>query len=158
MRILLRIIVLFQVIATLSMVFFIQGSALAGEYHLLAVDRLDLEYQKLDPSNRDPYAPTYTGYWRERAVLHWDLKLIGFLYWRNNIHTETFDPGGQVKTVGWEWEAGAEVGKYLDLFHYHHSRHVLDEGPLSRFNGQSNQFPVDNSYGVRIHLLQGDRK
>lgn len=127
--------------------------ASAAEYRLLDVDRLDFEYSRLQPENRDPLAPQYTGLWRERAALQWDLRLLEYGYWRNHIHTETVQPGGEVKTVGWEWETGVEVGKYLDVFYHHHSRHVMDE-PAPRTYDTTNQFPVENSVGVRVHLLR----
>lgn len=128
----------------------------ATEYRLLDVDRLDFEYSRLQPGNRDPLAPQYTGLWRERAGLQWDLRLLEYGYWRNHLHTETVQPGGEVKTVGWEWETGIEAGKYLDVFYHHHSRHLMDEKVNRQFD-TTNQFPVENSIGVRVHLLRDKR-
>lgn len=133
-----------------------EGSDTLGQrprYRLLDVDRLDFTYQRLRPETRDPYAPEYTGQWRERAALEWDLRLFRYGYWRNNIHTETVNPSGVVKTVGWQWELGVELGKYLDLFTSHHSRHIMEEAaPEDRFDS-SNQFPVEDAYGIRLKLL-----
>ena len=131
----------------------------AGEWRLLETDKVDLEYSQLNPHNRDPYAPNFTGKWRERGALKWDLSIARYrdwgLFWNNNIHTETIDSGA-VKTVGWEWELGIQLGKYADLFHHHHSRHIMDEKPqIDAYNGKYNQFPVEDSLVLRIHLYRG---
>lgn len=142
--------------------------ALAEEWRLLAeggnlrvldVEKVDLEYSKLNPANRDPYAPDLTGKWRERVALKFDLNLARYngygLFWDNNVHTETIDSGA-VKTVGWEWELGMSLGKYADIFHHHHSKHIMDEKPQrDAYNGKSNQFPVEDSLVIRVHLMRG---
>jgi hypothetical protein len=102
----------------------------------------------MDPNSRDPYAPQYTGQWEQRAALDWDLSVWKYGYWRNELHTET--AGRVPKTVGWQWELGVQVGKHLDLFRAHHSRHIMDEPGPTR-----DRFPVQDSYGVRIHLITG---
>lgn len=51
------------------------------------------------------------------------------------------------KTVGWEWELGIGT-EWLDVYRYHHSRHIMDEV------GETPKFPVQDSYGVRIHLIR----
>lgn len=129
----------------------------AREYRLLELDRLDFEYSQFDKSTRDPYVPEYTGAWRDRAALDWDLQLLEFGYWRNKVHTETAGEVGIVRTVGWKWEAGVEVGKYFDLFRAHHSRHVMEKEPTHKFDNASSQFPVEDSYGVRFHLYRRER-
>lgn len=133
----------------------------AGEWRLLEIDKMDLEYSKLNPSNRDPYAPEYTDRWKDRTSLKWNLEVLNrVLFWDNNVHMETVDTG-QVKTLGWEFYAGAHLGKYLDFFHYHHSRHIEDEPPQQDYNypDSSSKFPVEDSWGVRIHLIpQGGAK
>jgi hypothetical protein len=135
----------------LSVVAFFATAAHAGEWKLLNVERLDLEYTKLEPSMRDPYVPQYTGSWRERAALRWRVSILGPIYWDNNVHTETLK-SGEVKTVGWEWEAGLRLNKYIDIFHHHHSRHVMEDVPEKRFRG-GNQFPVEDGYGIRFKFI-----
>lgn len=135
------------------LILFSTSIASAGEYKLLSADRLDVEYTKLMPNNRDPYAPQYTGHWRDRAALKWDISVLGRAYWNNNTHTEMIDTG-QVKTVGWEWEAGFHVWKHLDVYKYHHSRHIMDEEPqTSSGDIITNSFPVEDSYGIRIRFI-----
>ena len=82
----------------------------ANEYHLIDVDKLDIEYLKLNPNNRDSYAPQYTGSWNERAAIKWDVSFMGLIFWDNNVHMETVT-GGVPKTVGWEFEAGVHLTK-----------------------------------------------
>lgn len=125
----------------------------ASTYRLLDVDRVDLVASRLRPTNRDPYAPELTGVWGDRAALEWDLRLLEYGYWRNNVHTETAGKGGTVRTVGWEWEAGVEIGNYFDIFYHHHSRHIMEAPAEDRFDSH-NDFPVEDSVGLRIHLLR----
>ena len=150
-----------RALTALLILFVLDSSCYAAEWRLLDAEKVDLEYSKLDPNNRDPYAPDFTGKWRERVALKFDLNLLrrgdyGF-FWNNNAHTETIDTGA-VKTVGWEWELGLQLGKYASIFHHHHSRHIMDEGPQrDAYNGKSNQFPVEDSLVLRVHLLRKGR-
>lgn len=126
---------------------------LASDYRLLEVDKLDFEYHRLAAANRDPYVPHHTGTWREKAAIKWDLGILKYGYWRNNVHTETTNPSGRVTTVGWEWELGVTLFKNYEIFHHHHSRHVMEEVPEKRFES-GNQFPNENSYGIRFKLYE----
>lgn len=131
----------------------IAEEAFSKEYRLLQADRLDVEYTRLDAKNRDPYAPQYTGLWRERAALKWDLSSYDTLYWRNNVHMETIANGGVPKTVGWEWEAGFKLFKDYEIFHHHHSRHIMEESPEPKRFEAVGQFPVEDGYGIRFKFL-----
>lgn len=125
----------------------------AAEFRLLDVDQFSVEGSRF-AENRDPMTPNtdqkeYVG----RAAARFDLRLLEVGYWRNWVHSEGVD--SRFTTVGWQWELGVHVSKYIDLFHYHHSRHVMDgEQPLV-FNERSteperNRFPVEDSYGMRL--------
>jgi hypothetical protein len=129
----------------------------AAEYRLLDTDELYFEYSQLDRNNRDPYAPQYTGRWNERASLIWDSTIVSYrqyrLMWNHNIHTETIDTGA-VKTVGWEWRAGVSLGRYLDVFHHHHSKHIMDEERrVPEYGNKGNQFPVEDSLVFRFKFV-----
>jgi hypothetical protein len=130
-------------------------------WDFLETDELYIEYHRLNPGNRDPYAPQYTGKWRERANLVWDSTLVRKkqyrLFWNHQIHTETIDSGA-VKTVGWEWKSGISFGRYVDVFHYHHSRHIMDERVEHPYYGnKSNQFPVEDSFVLRFKFITEGR-
>jgi hypothetical protein len=123
--------------------------------NLFQANKLDVEYSILDKKNRDPYTPQYTGQWKERAALKWNVSVLDFLFWENNIHTETVRTSGQVKTLGWHWQFYAPVPlteRRVELFADHHSRHVVEEEPEDRFTGSD--FPVEDSYGIRIKFIK----
>lgn len=131
------------------------GTAHAGEYRLLDVDRLDFEASRIVPQARDPYVPEYSGRWREQAALVWDLTWLQWGYWNNRVHTETTNPSGRVTTVGWQFEVGVRVTDYFDVYRMHHSRHVMEQAPEPRFVDGRQQFPVEDLYGVRFHIVRG---
>jgi hypothetical protein len=133
------------------------GTAQAGDYRLLDVDRLDLEYGKFVPTTRDPYVPQYAGRWRDEIALQWDVTLLQWGYWRNHVHTETTDPSGSVTTVGWQFELGVHLGDRVDVYREHHSRHVMEAEPEHRFEAAHAQFPVEDLYGVRLHIYGKER-
>jgi len=122
-------------------------------YRLLDVEYFDMRYQQFD-HNRDPYAPEYDGKWAYRAAADFRLNFMESIYWDNTLHTEALR-SGPVKTVGWRWELGLRLSNNIDLFHEHHSRHIMEEDRDSR-NG-SNVFPVEDSYGLRIKFIERPR-
>ncbi len=124
----------------------------ATEYRLLDVDRLDFEYGRIVPTSRDPYLPDRTGQWREQIALQWNITMLEWGYWNNRVHTETTNPSGSVTSVGWQFELGAHITDYFDVYREHHSRHVMEAAPEHRFEGAHAQFPVEDIYGVRVHI------
>lgn len=133
-------------------------SAQAWSPKTIDVSKLNLRYQQFK-ANRDPMTPQYAQEdYAYRAALDFDIQVLEYAFWENTIHMETIK-SGQVKTVGWHWIAGVRLGRYLDLIHEHHSRHVLDEPQSAQFpvdsTASSKHYPVEDSYGVRIHLLGG---
>jgi hypothetical protein len=135
------------------------GTALAKEqkskwdnFRILDLEKFDIKYAEFKPYSRDPYAPQYTGYWKDRAAIEWRINLLKAIYWDNNMHLETID-AKTVKTVGWHWELGLRIHKRLQIFHEHHSRHILDETPAEIYPTR-NQFPVEDSFGIRIKLIE----
>lgn len=128
------------------------GIARSEPSYGLGLSKLDIEYQQFNKDNRDPYAPQYTGEWREGAAILMDISALRWLYWNNRIHMETTDGSGRATGTGWQWEGGIHVSEWIDVFQYHHSRHLLDEpSPVT----DPHKFPVENAIGVRVHLLGG---
>jgi hypothetical protein len=121
-------------------------------FRLIELEKFDIKYAQFKPYTRDPIAPHYTGYWKDRAAFEWRINVLKAIYWDNNMHLETID-AKTVKTVGWHWELGIRLHKSVMLFHEHHSRHILDEPALELWNGKS-QFPVEDSFGIRIKLIE----
>ena len=124
-----------------------------SNFHIMDLEKFNITYSQFQPFSRDPYAPNYTGYWHERASVEWRINVLKAIYWDNNMHLETID-AKTVKTVGWHWELGLRLHKKLMIFHEHHSRHILDEGPQHAPYTGRNQFPVEDSFGIRIKLIE----
>ena len=121
-------------------------------FRLLDLEKFDIKYAQFKPYTRDPLAPQYTGFWKDRGAIEWRINVLKALYWDNNMHLETID-AKTVKTVGWHWELGLRLHKRLMIFHEHHSRHVLDEPAPELYYGR-NQFPVEDSFGIRIKVVE----
>lgn len=129
-----------------------------SKYHLLSVEDFSTSFAKFE-HQRDPYLPQYDGQWTYRARADFNVAVMHTLYWHNSVHTEAAE-SGPVKTVGWHWILGLRLNKYMDLFHEHHSRHVMEEDPPQRYDGKtSGVFPVEDSYGIKFKFIEdGSRK
>lgn len=130
-------------------------SSESGDWCVLCIDKVDLRYQQFK-DRRDPYTPDKDEQWGSRVGLDWDLQLLRYGFWRNDVHAEQLQDG-RVKTVGWHWFLGLRLPPLRsEIFHEHHSQHVLDQAPLERDGDDLPQgfrkFPVEDSYGVRVHL------
>jgi hypothetical protein len=123
-----------------------------GYYKLLDVDYLAIHLAKFG-DNRDPLTPDvpmedYVG----RVSAKFQLRIMDIWYWRNDVHVEGTD--AQFRTVGWNFELGLHVNKWVDTYYEHHSRHRLD----SNYPGESAaRFPVEDSYGVTLNFYQTTR-
>lgn len=113
---------------------------------------------RLGEGSRDPLAPQYTGSWESRAALGFRFNILGSLYWDNYVHMEATSVP---KTVGWHWMLGLRVHPSVDLFHEHHSRHLMDEMSTTNqsYDGRigRNNFPVEDSYGIRFNIYTGTK-
>lgn len=145
----------------LLVLFMISTTSFAGEYktkskwsnfRLIELEKFDIKYAQFKPYSRDPIAPQYTGFWKDRGAIEWRMNVLKAIYWDNNMHLETID-AKTVKTVGWHWELGMRLHKNLMIFHEHHSRHVLDEPAVELWEGK-HQFPVEDSFGIRVKLIE----
>lgn len=110
----------------------------------LSVDKFYIEYRNYT-ALRDPYFPGKED-WKRRGEFHFNLGLLNSrIYMENNLHL-TMD-STQVREAGWEYTVGVRTFKWLDIVKYHHSRHSLEAV-------QSQRFPVEDSYGVRIFFIK----
>lgn len=124
-----------------------------SQYRLLSIEDFNISYAQFD-HQRDPYLPHYDGQWAYRARADFNVAIMHTLYWHNSVHTEALK-SGPVKTVGWHWILGLRLNKYMDLFHEHHSRHVMDEDPPVRYDGDTTGvFPVEDSYGLKFKIVE----
>ena len=76
------------------------------------------------------------------------------LYWLNKLHFDESQADGRIKHAGWQYEVGAVIyckkwnDSYLskvEVFHQHHSRHVLEEV-------RESHFPVYDRRGLRLWI------
>lgn len=115
------------------------------EWKLLDVDELSFEHTKIK-AKRDPYFPHIEqDEWLYGGALNWHVRLLKYGYWKNQFH---FDYETQIREVGWKYEYGVNLGKYFDVFVYHHSRHTAEEPKREQ------RFPVDDRYGVRFNFIK----
>lgn len=130
----------------LALCMMLSTTALAAEWRLLDVDQASVSFMKFK-ANRDPQIYSEE-HFRHRVQFDLGLQFLKYGFWKNNIHLET--NRSQVKTAGWEYDMGVHLGPYIDVFHHHHSRHVLDSD-----NDIPGKFPVEDSYGVRFNFIGG---
>lgn len=125
----------------------------AAELHVLEIQDLSVEYWRYEGVYRNSYlvkqddSPMQL---QDGAALNLRLNPINYTYIDNRIHMAS-DTDRHVRYVGWEWEAGVQY-KMIDVFEHHHSQHGLEY-----INPRGDGFPLENSYGVRIHII-GDCK
>ncbi len=125
--------------------------------------KVSVEYFRLE-NNRDDYLrinerdyPLYdedsTEYWAYGMATQFNIDVIKYgqyaVYWDNTVHMDATNCC--VRHVGWQYELGAHLGPHLDVFYYHHSRHILD---LDR----DTKFPLINRVGFRLILVEEGRK
>jgi len=118
---------------------------------LLCVSALSLNYYRFDGTPRISEAPIWQmtqGISLATEIRALDLSkwFPATLYWKNRVHGEM--DTSQFRLVGWEFEAGIRLWR-VEMYRGHHSQHVLDaEHPWMRF-------PVQDTMGIRIHLIGG---
>lgn len=115
-----------------------------------------MEYFQYRKEFRDPYFVDSEGRYlqmRDGAALNFELGILdSWLYWKNRIHMD-MDYTPQPRHVGWEWEAGAHIPFIpLDVFQHHHSRHGMEYR-----HPDGLRFPVEDSVGIRLRLIEKDR-
>lgn len=138
------------------------GSLYGAEFSLFEPSHLSIEahriYNYREPyideystMQKEPADPTQTEYWTYGAMVNFNVNLVRVnnyrLFWRNTIHGESTSE--QFRRVGWQWNLGFTlIPNKLELFHLHHSEHILDKAAESNVN-----YPVRDSYGVRMIFL-----
>jgi len=102
----------------------------------------------------DPYiypADEQLGY---GANFNLDFNIVKYgsysLYWNNLLHFDQSKETGKVVHGGWQFELGIPVyvvdnNPKIELFHQHHSRHVLDAK-------RDSHFPVYDRAGIRFRI------
>lgn len=149
--------------AALALIFtflmFLSCTSQAGEYHLLTADKLDFKIMKF-LCNKEPMTPDIPcAEYRGRTALEWDVSVLHYLKWRNEIHAE--GTAAKYESVGWHFELVIPMGP-VEALYEHHSRHTMDrpqaihEGPSGRPDWSG--YPVEDSYGLRLCFLKDCNK
>lgn len=121
------------------------GASIQG-YCLICVDRLSLEQTHI-VTQRDGFYVIDDPQFTSRTAVLLDLKLAEYFYWKNDIHD--MSASDRVRAVGWQWEGGMHITKYIDVFWFHHSQHSLDR--------DEGLYPLENRYGIRCNIIGGDK-
>lgn len=133
-----------------------EGTASAYEYGLQILDprMVSIETWHNDKV-RDPYIAPQDKSLSYGAAFNINMDVIRYydlrLYMDNKLHLDQDGDTGKVAHAGWQYEVGTDLWKGRDggavqLFRYHHSRHVLDQT-------RTDQFPVVDTTGLRFILL-----
>ncbi len=124
---------------------------MSKDFKLVDLDHFDMTAAKFG-DNRDPLTPDIAPHkYLGRVAVDYQVRLLEYFYWQNIVHTEGTE--AQFQTVGWQWELGLKLTPQIQPFYQHHSRHRMDSiGPDGNMDGKPDGFPVEDSYGVRIHF------
>ncbi len=128
----------------------------AGEWKVLELDAVNVNYKQFTPGGRDPLISSngLEGRYLDKELnLTVNSNLFKYGYWNNMVHSMTdqdLDGRGQFRLVGWNMKLGVHLGPYLDVQYEHFSKHILD-APYAP------GFPVQDSVGIVIHLYRRDR-
>ena len=131
------------------------GGTNACKAEPLQIDRFSVTFAKL--GQRDHMLPEVEPtHWQMQLATEFDLSIFKHVYWKNKIHGET--AYSKFMGIGWEYDLGIHVGKYVDVFWQHHSRHSLDVSQpyyYSRpdFRIKKLRYPVRDAYGIRFNFI-----
>jgi len=126
-----------------------EGTLVAPSKELIGLDEFSIEYFKYE-ARRDAYYPEYPtqGRWEGGSKVNYTLGIFPGLYWRNTLFFSYEKQGGQIRDAGWDFELGARVTKWLDVYRYHRSSHGLEY-----IHPDNTKFNVVDTYGIRINLV-----
>ena len=140
----------------LLFLFVLNGNSFAETYKVATLDRFSLQINKF-LANREPMTPEIDikGY-RGSLNLEWNVGLLNdVLKWRNNVVAAGTE--SQFKTVYWQYELALPLYNYVELTYNHKSQHRLDsEQPI--YNDKKQNFPVMDSYGIRLIFFNRENK
>ena len=137
--------------------------AVAGEWRLLELDYMSMDYAKIanhrdiyfpyEDAGRDKYEETDET-WRGRIGVNFDLNLIRWdefyrFHWQNRVEGNTTYQ--QFREVAWAFRWGLQLGSRVEVFYDHVSRHVLDAEPA-----RERTYPLTNVYGAEITFYRKD--
>jgi hypothetical protein len=116
----------------------------ADDWKLLELDEASVNYKSFHPNN---HAPLFDGPQKERVTLNLDADVAKFFFFNNKVHGTT--TSAQYHLIGWNFQIGARVSKYVDVQYEHHSQHLLDRPAPGHF-------PVEDSIGFTLIFFRRD--
>lgn len=147
---------MFKFFSFLLFMLLLTSSAHAKDYYL-GLDKFSISINKFT-GNRTPELPQIDiNDWAYRVETDFDVTILNFLFWRNNIHGEATE--SKFQTMGWQYEMGFSVKNAFEIFWKHHSRHTLDIENPTWVNTKTNEtfktkFPVEDSIVVRLIFFE----
>lgn len=116
----------------------------------VTIKEMYIEYRDIQ-NWRNPYYGAKDD-WKFTSEFQSTVEVYELLYHTNKFHFSM--DRSQIRHAGWEYYLGFRLTKWLRIFKYHHSEHMLEQEPEQ----VGNIFPVEDSYGVRIDFIVGDSK
>ena len=119
------------------------------------VTELSLDIKQIKEM-RHAYYPGKTD-WYSYVGLNWDVSafpILGMdrLIWENT--TFFYGDRSQVRHIGWHSTLGLPINNAVMIYYHHKSEHDADHGQNDPQFPDRARFPLENSIGVRINLLQ----
>lgn len=107
--------------------------------------------------NKELMIPEIPGnQWSYRIATNFDLEFFKYIFWRNQVHGEA--AYAKFYSVGWEYDLGFKIGKQIEIFWHHHSRHTMDINLPYYYNRIDDTFdqidyPVEDSVVLRLIFI-----
>lgn len=129
------------------------GSALSPA---LKLKHFSLDVMKFT-GNKELMIPEIPGsQWSYRIATNFDMQILRYGFWRNRVHGEA--AYAKFYSVGWEYDMGIKLGRQVEIYWHHHSRHTMDIDLPFYYDRMQNRFnqidyPVEDSVGIRLILI-----
>lgn len=118
----------------ISLFLILVSSVQAGEFHLVELDEVKIQYKDFFPGGSDPLItqnglPNRTLGKELNFILNSNVLDYGFF--NNTVHSmtdEIINSGGrgQFRTVAWSFQFGVRLSTFLNVAYAHRSEHLLD--------------------------------
>lgn len=130
----------------------IPSFAYAGNFKLLELDELVINYQNMSTLN--PKARSmliYPEYPDKSMNVIIKFDALKYLYWNSTI--ESLTTSAQYRSIGLQARAGIRIAPFLEVGLYHHSQHLMD-----RQHAYMPKFPVEDAIEINLYLYRRDKK
>lgn len=119
-----------------------------ADFKLYEVDKLSIVYKKYFDGGRDPFL-TQNGMLNAKlgdsVEIHFNTRLLRYLYWKNVVHGDTDE--SQFRRVGWQFQFGVNLHRFVSFGYFHHSQHMLD------YSYPHGGFPVMDAFKIEFKFI-----